>query len=73
MWKQRTNTNRKQSYIYIGEQLIKARQFLFKKARDARRNKIIKYTWMRNGEILIRKTDTSRIIILKDYRQLNDI
>lgn len=59
--------------IYICEQLTKARQFLFKKARDARRNKIIKYTWTSNGDILIRKTDNSKILILKDYKQLHAI
>lgn len=59
--------------FYINEQLVKTRQFIYKKARDARKNDQIKYAWVRNGEIYVRKTDTSKIIKLKDISQLDAI
>lgn len=58
--------------IYINEDLIKQRQFLYKKARDARKGKKIEFAWVKDGEIFIRKNSESRIIVLKHINQLNN-
>lgn len=48
--------------IYINDHLIRSNEFLFKKARDLKRDNKIKFAWVKNGKVFIRKTDTSRVI-----------
>lgn len=57
--------------IYISEHLTPRKQFLFKSARDIKRKNGIKYAWANDGDVFIRKSDTSRIIKLKNINQLN--
>lgn len=59
--------------IYINPHLTMAKQYIYKKARDARRNKIVEYAWVRSGEVYVRKTKTSKIILIKHADQLNDM
>lgn len=51
--------------IYINEHLKRSKQYLFKKARDLKRARNVKYAWVKNGEI--RKTDDSIIKIKKGF------
>lgn len=43
--------------IYISEQLTPYFQFLFKRARDIKRENIVKYAWVKNGKILVKKDE----------------
>lgn len=57
--------------IYIGEMLTGYRQFVFKRARDLKRENIVKYAWVKDGEVFVRKDDTSRIIKIKHHSQID--
>lgn len=59
--------------IYISEQLTTRKQYLFKIARDCKREKMIEYAWVKNGDILIRKTANSRVVQVKNLQQLTQI
>lgn len=58
--------------IYIQQQLTKRRQYLYKLARDLKRENLIKYAWVKDGEIYIRKTDSSKIIRIKQKYQIDN-
>lgn len=64
---QQTGINRR---IYISEQLTARKQYLFKFARDIKRNNFIKYVWVKDGELFIRKDDHSKILKIKNLEQL---
>lgn len=56
--------------IYINERMSKHNKYLFKKARELIKNGSIKFAWFKNGKVLIRKTDKSKVIIYNDkYKQ----
>lgn len=59
--------------VYISDQLTRHKQFVFKCARDLKKEKKIAYAWTKNGEIIVRKTENSPAIIIKHQDQLNDI
>lgn len=59
--------------IYITEQLTRNKQFIFKCARDKKREGKIKFAWSKNGEIYIRISENSPIIRIKRHQELNDI
>lgn len=59
--------------IYISEQLTSRKQYLFKMARDLKRMKIIQYAWVKDGDILIRKSDGSRVVPIKSNQQLSQL
>lgn len=52
--------------IYINERLTKNNNYLFKKARDLKRKNKVKFAWVKNGRVLIRKTESSRVIIFNN-------
>lgn len=57
--------------IYITEQLTTKQQFVFKKARDLKRQNVIKFTWVKDGKILVRKTMDSKAVNITDITDLN--
>lgn len=59
--------------IYISEQLTSRKQYLFKIARDIKREKIVEYAWVKNGNILIRKTTNSKVVQINNLQQLKQI
>lgn len=58
--------------IFICEQLTKKRQYIMKAARDLKRQKIIKYVWTKNGDILIRRDIGSSIVKIINKEQLDN-
>lgn len=56
--------------IYISEHLSAKRQYLFKIARDIKRDGTIQFAWVKNGEVFIRKKEKSKIIKIKNVEQL---
>lgn len=56
--------------IYISEHLTARRQYISKLARDAKRTGLIKFAWVKNGNIFVRQTEESRIIKVKHKEQL---
>lgn len=59
--------------IYIGEQLTGRKQFLSKIARDLKRTGVVKFAWVKYGDIFIRHSEESRIIKIKNQTQLQRI
>lgn len=59
--------------IYINEVLTKRNQYLFKLARDQKREGKLKFTWFRNGRLLVRKTEKSKAKEITSAIVLNDI
>lgn len=58
--------------IYIGESLTKFKQFVFKRARDLKRDNVVKFAWVKDGEIFVRESENSRIIKIKHPRQIDE-
>ncbi|KAG7304860.1 hypothetical protein JYU34_010252 [Plutella xylostella] len=57
----------KASVIFINEQLTPHNKELHKKIRDAAKNKLYRYVWIRNGKIFVRRDDKSpKILILEE-------
>lgn len=59
--------------IYISEQLTRNKQYIFKCARDKKREGKVKFAWSKNGEIYIRQSENSPIIRVKRHQELNDL
>lgn len=47
--------------IYINEVLTRRNRYLFKMARDLKRNGKVKFAWFRDGRLLVRKTEKGRV------------
>ena len=60
------------SNIYINDYLTPYYKKLYYEANLLKRAGKIKYLWVRNGNVLLRKEDGSRIINLKDILQLQN-
>lgn len=58
--------------VYINENITSFKKLLFKKARDVKKTRAIKYAWVKNGNVLIRVSDGSRTIHIKSSDQLDD-
>ncbi|CAG9113274.1 unnamed protein product [Plutella xylostella] len=48
--------------IYLNEHLIFSKKLLFRECRSAAKQHNYKHTWVRNGTILMRETDTSPVL-----------
>lgn len=57
--------------IYLGESLTRYKQYVFKRARDLKRESVVKYAWVKDGEIFVRVSDNSRIIKIKHPHQID--
>lgn len=58
--------------IYLNEQLTRRKQFLFREARQMKRDGIVQYAWTKNGEIYVRKNEGSPHVKFKNIDQRND-
>lgn len=58
--------------IYINEMLTKRNRYLFKLARDLRRNNNIKFAWFKDGRLLVRKTDKAKVKEITSASSLNE-
>lgn len=58
--------------IYMNSELTGYFQLIFKKARDLRRRKIVKFVWEKNGELLVRKEEGSKVIRVKHLDDLDE-
>lgn len=52
--------------FYVNEHLTLTNKILYKNARMAAKSKDYKYVWVKNGMIFCRKTDSSRILVIKN-------
>lgn len=59
--------------IYVNELLTSYNKILLKKAKEYKSNNNIKYLWIKNGNIYLRKSETSRAVLLKNYQSFNDV
>lgn len=64
------SVNRDKSYIFINEALSPYYRKLFYEARKVKIDKKYKYLWVQNGNILLKKTENSRIIKLSSMEDL---
>lgn len=58
--------------VYINEHLTMVNKYLYKLARDMRKENKIKYVWIRNGKLFVRTEDNSPHKIINDIEQLNE-
>lgn len=56
--------------IYVNDQLTEADGKLFYQARKLKKDNIFKYVWTRNGLIFMRKTDSSKILQIRNEQDL---
>ncbi|XP_055604597.1 uncharacterized protein LOC129752839 [Uranotaenia lowii] len=63
----------KEYNVYINESMTKRYRYLFKLARDQKRDGKLKYVWFRNGRLLARKTEKSKVKEITSSSVLNDI
>lgn len=56
--------------IYITEEITKYRRYLFKIARDIKREKRIEFAWVKNGELFVKKNKDSKAVKIKFQEQL---
>lgn len=57
--------------IYVNEELTPHYKLLFYNANKIRKEKEFKYLWVGDGKILLKKTDTARIIQVRNLEDLN--
>lgn len=56
--------------IFNNEHITKVRRYLLFKTREAAREKLYKYVWINEGDVLVRKDDQSKVFRI---RELGDI
>ncbi|XP_046629060.1 uncharacterized protein LOC124309440 [Neodiprion virginianus] len=59
--------------IYVSESLAPSSRKLFAAARAARRAKVVKYAWTRNGNIYVRKEDEASLIHVSKIADIPEI
>lgn len=59
--------------IYINDHLSKTKKQLMYEARQLKKSKEYKFIWSRNGKIFVRKTETSNIININTFDDLQKI
>lgn len=63
----------KESKIYINESLNSKTRHLLKAARIVQKERFFKYVWVRNGRVLMRKSDNDNYIIINSVKDLETI
>lgn len=66
-----SNNHNNLKTIFISEALTTYFSLLFKMARDMKRNKTVKFAWVKNGKIFIRKEENTKIIQVLKKSDLN--
>uniref|UniRef100_A0A1Y1MTQ3 PHD-type domain-containing protein n=2 Tax=Photinus pyralis TaxID=7054 RepID=A0A1Y1MTQ3_PHOPY len=61
------------SSVYINESLTMSNRVLYAKARQYAKENSLKYVWVRNGQIAMRKTDSSKIFVIKSTEDFKDV
>lgn len=57
--------------LYINEHLTQANKILYKEARTAAKLKNYKFVWVKNGNIYVRKNETSRVTHIKNIELIS--
>lgn len=61
---------RSSSKVYVNDHLTLTNKILFKKTREMCKEKSLKYCWTKEGRILVRKNDISRVIHIRSEDDL---
>lgn len=67
------NVNDTKKPIYINESLTNANRTLFSKCREFKKKQDIKFLWIKNGKILMRKSESAKVYVINSVRDLNDV
>ena len=59
--------------LYINEHLTLSNKILYKEVRAAAKAKNYKFFWTKNGSIFVRKSDTSRVLLIKNKDGIRDM
>lgn len=59
--------------IYINESLTRQNKMLLSKCREYARKEKIKFVWVKNGKIFMRKTEGSMIVLINSENKFRDI
>ncbi|CAN7979536.1 unnamed protein product [Ixodes pacificus] len=72
LWTEKRNTLRAEG-IYINENITRALRSLFWETKNAAKEKLYKFVWMRNGKIFVRQKENAASIRIENVRDLNRI
>ncbi|XP_031336946.1 uncharacterized protein LOC116166219 [Photinus pyralis] len=61
------------SLIYINESLTGENKVLFGKARTFAKQDNIKYVWTRDGKLLMRKSDNTKVFVIRSINDFKDV
>lgn len=61
------------NFIYVNESLTAANRKLFAQAREFKIKNKIKYLWTKDGKIMMRATDSSRVYQIRTVNDFNDV
>jgi len=59
--------------IYINERITKSKRALFAQTRSAAKEKLYKFVWLSNADILVRKNEDSKIIKIKSPQDIEKL
>lgn len=59
--------------LYVNQQLTKPSQYLLAKAKEKKNEQLIKYVWVGEGKILIRRTEGGPVVRIHNISQLNHV
>lgn len=59
--------------VYINESLTSSNRALFSKCREFKKKQNIKFLWVKNGKILMRKSESAKVYVINSANGLNDV
>jgi len=59
--------------IFINERITKSKRALFAQTRSAAKEKLYKFVWLSNADILVRKNEDSKIIKIKSPQDIEKL
>lgn len=59
--------------VYINESLTTTNRVLIAKCRDYKKRENIKYLWVRNCKIYVRKSENSKVFVISSLNDLRDV
>lgn len=63
----------KKNELYINESLTGHYRTLYNSSKDFKKEKKFKYLWYTNGQFLLRKTDKSKVVVIRSFDDLNKL
>ncbi|CAH1153882.1 unnamed protein product [Phaedon cochleariae] len=59
--------------VYVNESLTSANKVLFAKCAEFKKKNNVKFLWVKNGKILMRQKENSKVYVIEETENLNDV